>query len=123
MRSRNHSQSPPAAAAGTLPPEVLREVEELIAGGSKLKAVRRVRQATGWAMRQAKAYVATLDETGSPPPPPSDTPAAIPDNLAAEVAASLRNNQKILAVKQVRQATGWGLKESKDYVDAIERTL
>lgn len=29
------------------------------------------------------------------------------------------NNNKILAIKEVREATNWGLKESKDYVDSL----
>ena len=40
-------------------------------------------------------------------------------NLETLVQALLAQGRKIEAVKQVRQATGWGLKESKDYVDAL----
>jgi ribosomal protein L7/L12 len=29
-------------------------------------------------------------------------------------------SQKINAIKHVRTVTGWGLKESKDYVDALD---
>lgn len=30
-----------------------------------------------------------------------------------------KNNNKIWAIKEVREATNWGLKESKEYVDAL----
>jgi len=40
-------------------------------------------------------------------------------NLDVLVKALLAQGRKVEAVKQVRQATLWGLKESKDYVDAM----
>jgi ribosomal protein L7/L12 len=41
--------------------------------------------------------------------------------LDDEVRALLGKDQKIAAIKRVREATGLGLAESKDYVEAIER--
>ncbi|MCP4362535.1 MAG: ribosomal protein L7/L12, partial [Chloroflexi bacterium] len=41
--------------------------------------------------------------------------------LEAIVRKLLRENKKIAAVKAVRERTNWGLRESKDFVDAIER--
>jgi ribosomal protein L7/L12 len=41
------------------------------------------------------------------------------DPLTIEVKNLLRCNQKIAAVKLVRQTTGMGLKEAKDWVEAI----
>jgi len=40
-------------------------------------------------------------------------------NLEVLVGALLAQGHKIEAVKKVRQTTGWGLKASKDYVDAL----
>ena len=48
------------------------------------------------------------------------TASGITPELTAEVRQLLARRQKIEAVKCVREATGWGLKESKDYVDALE---
>lgn len=109
------------ATGQTLPPEVLREVEQLLADGYNIDAIKRVRQATGWSLGEAKTYVVTLNETGAPPRP---TEEAQPDlgDLPDEVAHLLQAKQKIEAVRRVREATGWGLKESKDYVDAIQDT-
>lgn len=42
-------------------------------------------------------------------------------DIEAEVRALLRANRKIEAVKRYREVYGWGLKEAKDAVDAIER--
>jgi len=39
--------------------------------------------------------------------------------LGDQVRALLAQNQKVEAVKRVHKTTGWGLKKSKDYVDAL----
>jgi ribosomal protein L7/L12 len=43
------------------------------------------------------------------------------DKLEKQVRALIDQDQKIEAIKLVRRITGWGLKESKDYVDALAR--
>lgn len=43
------------------------------------------------------------------------------DKLENQVRALVDQNQKIEAIKLVHRITGWGLKESKDYVDALAR--
>jgi len=42
--------------------------------------------------------------------------------LEDQVRALIAQGQKVEAVKQVLKTTGWGLKESKDYVDALARS-
>lgn len=42
------------------------------------------------------------------------------DKLEDQVRALLDQNQKIEAIKLAHQVRGWGLKESKDYVDSLE---
>jgi ribosomal protein L7/L12 len=39
--------------------------------------------------------------------------------LEAQVRALLAQGHKVEAIKQVRKETGWGLREAKDYVDAL----
>lgn len=51
--------------------------------------------------------------------PPASSP-AIPGLDIAEVERLARVGHKINAVKYVREKTGWGLKESKDFVEALE---
>lgn len=50
---------------------------------------------------------------------PGSSP-AIPGLDVAEVERLTRAGQKINAIKLVREKTNWGLREAKDFVDAIE---
>jgi hypothetical protein len=42
------------------------------------------------------------------------------EKLKDKVSGLIDRNQKIEAIKLVREATGWGLRESKEYVDSLE---
>ncbi len=54
---------------------------------------------------------------------PTYAPPAQPDAAGeAEVRALLAGGNKIAAIKRVRELTGMGLKEAKDYVEALERS-
>ena len=48
---------------------------------------------------------------------------AEPDPLTIEIQQALFRGNKIAAIKAHRTATGQGLKESKDFVEAVEREL
>lgn len=51
---------------------------------------------------------------------PRSTAKAVPPlELEAQVRAMLANGEKIEAIKLVREATGLGLKEAKDYVEGL----
>lgn len=52
------------------------------------------------------------------PAPPR--PAAAPVGLEDEIRAYLTQGNKIMAIKHAREVTGLGLKEAKDFVEAIE---
>ncbi|WP_352420400.1 ribosomal protein L7/L12 [Proteiniborus sp.] len=43
----------------------------------------------------------------------------ISDELKDELIRLVEENQKIKAIKKLREATGMGLKEAKDYVDSL----
>lgn len=47
----------------------------------------------------------------------------VPEEINEKLMEHLRNGEKIMAVKVLREATGLGLKESKDVVEAMERFL
>ncbi len=47
----------------------------------------------------------------------------IPSNVRAQIEAKLYAGRKIQAIKLYRAASGLGLKEAKDVVEAIEVTL
>ena len=64
-------------------------------------------------------------QSGATPAPPSPPPPATPEEAALrarpDVAAALLAGSKIEAIKAVREATGLGLKESKELVERWER--
>lgn len=41
------------------------------------------------------------------------------EELESQVRALIAQGRRIEAVKRVRETTGWGLKQSKDYADAL----
>jgi ribosomal protein L7/L12 len=43
------------------------------------------------------------------------------ESVPADVVEALQRGEMILAIKRLRQATGMGLKEAKDYVDEVKR--
>jgi ribosomal protein L7/L12 len=101
----------------------LAAISALVASNHKLEAIKRVRELTGLGLKEAKDYVDSLPLVALPDLP---TPAAHPvvsANVAApdmtEVSALLAGGNKIAAIKRLRELTGLGLKEAKDYVEAL----
>ncbi len=100
------------------PPSVLPpEVVAALARGNKVEAIGLLREATGLSLAAAKAAV-EAGTSKATPPAQSAPSSALPPQVAAELA---RGN-KIAAIKLLRHATGLGLKEAKDAVDAAEGT-
>lgn len=48
---------------------------------------------------------------------------ALPDHIAEKVIAALQDGQKIEAIKIFKDATGLGLKESKEIIETLQRKL
>lgn len=71
--------------------------------------------------RSAKTSTGNVDEQGPEQPPADSTTAfsANHDNLHAEVRKLMAAGEKLEAIKLVRQRTGLGLKEAKDYVERL----
>lgn len=65
----------------------------------------------------------TLASRPAPTPqfdlPPLPNPEGIPPEIVAELRAMIARNQKIHAIKRVRELTGCGLAEAKDWVDRL----
>ena len=116
--------TPTITSLAQMPPELDgdEEIRRLVAQGNKIQAIKRVRDLTGLGLKEAKDYVDRLPH-GSPLEYVATQPAvSVPDaTLEQEVQQMLAYGQKIHAVKLVRERTGLGLKESKDYVDDVER--
>jgi ribosomal protein L7/L12 len=97
-------------------------VSELLARGNKIGAIKLVREQTGLGLKEAKDYVDALEAGTAPalpvvsPPAPS---ALSGEALEQEARALVERGNKIGAIKLVREQTGLGLKESKDYVDRL----
>jgi ribosomal protein L7/L12 len=96
----------------------------LLAAGRKIEAVKRVRELTGLGLKEAKDYVDALQQGLA-----VETPAlrgagawegaAAPQELEAELRALVANGRKLEAIKLLRERSGIGLKEAKDFVDTL----
>jgi len=92
--------------------ELDEQVRSLLTKGRRIGAVKLVREAMGWGLKQAKDYVDSIEKAAI---------AAKAEQLDIdEIRDLLAAGHKVQAVKRVRRATGWGLKKAKDYVDALK---
>jgi len=99
------------------------QVRQLLAGGNKIAAVKLVREYTQWGLKEAKDYVDAIELGAQPATPPPQTGASTfrldEKDLERQARQLVAAGKKIEAVKLVREHTGWGLKESKDFVDRL----
>lgn len=105
-----------------LSPEQRRAIQSALQRGSKIEAVKLYRDATGASLADSKDAVEAMPVDPIPIAGlPSILPTAgmTPDKMNAVVAA-LAGGNKIEAIKLYRDATGLGLAESKDAVEAME---
>lgn len=100
-------------------------VRKLAAEGNKIEAIKAVREHTGLGLKEAKDYVDAIPNVvplanfgqGAPPP---DAGPMDDETVRAAALALVAHGKKIEAIKFVRERTGLGLKEAKDYVDALD---
>lgn len=125
-------ESGPGDAASSAPPPTdapsdWRPSEEVLAfirAGDAIQAIKAVREETGLGLRDAKRIVDSLAASGAAgvSVPMRGSPEAVasyrPD---ASTLALVREGRKLEAIVAVREATGMGLKEAKEYVEALER--
>ena len=99
--------------------DVLRIRAEL-AAGRKIEAIKLYREASGAGLAEAKRAVEAL-EAGRPM---QQVPLGSASNDDIDqIKAAVFTGEKIKAIRLYRQATGEGLKESKDFVEALEVEL
>jgi ribosomal protein L7/L12 len=105
-----------------LPTDMGQAIQQLLDQSQKIEAIKLVREHTGMGLKEAKDYVEAIEHGGTPelPTPPSQPAPLQAGALDSQVRALLTRNRKIEAIKLVRGHTGMGLKEAKDYVEAIE---
>ena len=97
-------------------PDHTARVRELAAAGKKIEAIKVQRQYTGMGLKEAKQYVEALGTSGEPPAAPR---AELSLSAMAMVRELVAAGKTIEAVKLVREDTGWGLRQSKEFVDSL----
>lgn len=110
----------PATGSPAAPPpsvEWFPQIADLVSRGRMIDAIKLYREATGVGLKEAKEAV----ERGAPPPARPQPAAAPSGPWLDEVRALVAKDQLIQAIKRYREATGVGLKEAKDAVEALGR--
>ncbi|MBP7692111.1 MAG: ribosomal protein L7/L12, partial [Anaerolineales bacterium] len=105
-------------------PGQLRELARLVQAGQKIEAIKLYRQLTGAGLKEAKDSVEQLAAGQLVQVSQviiQETVTGRPD--MAEIRRLLLAGKKIEAIKLYRQATGLGLKESKDVIETFEGKL
>ena len=99
--------------------DVEQQIRELTARGEKIEAIKLLREATGVGLAEAKAAIDAL-EAGKALPALATKP-AVPSELPADVRATAEGGDRVLAIKMLRERTGLGLAEAKEWIEAHER--
>ncbi|KAA3646230.1 MAG: hypothetical protein DWQ07_08385 [Chloroflexi bacterium] len=108
-----------------LPPYVEDEIRSLVEDGRKIEAIKRVRELSGAGLKEAKDYIDYMAKQ----PAFGDQESTLLSfeevmrDHEGELRDMLRNKGKIQAIKRVRQLTGTGLKEAKDFIENIEKDI
>ena len=95
-----------------------RDVVEALRRGAKIEAIKLYREATGTGLAEAKSVVEALEQslrTGQLP----EVAVMLPDDLEHALIEDLRSGNFISAIKRHRDATGSGLYESKQAMEAL----
>ncbi len=104
--------------------DLVQDAQALVQAGRQIEAIKLVRRQTGVSLVEARDYVRALDQGAAPALPTLPAPPMVVDQeLDAEIRTLLVESKKIHAVKLVRDRTGMGLREAKDYVDHVERIV
>lgn len=127
------SDTHPAGSSTLDVAQLEEEVRELLGRNNKIEAVKIVRERTALGLKEAKDVVDAFQArpelglqlsaeklmTSSVTNPENGLTPAVMQSIETDV----RNNRLINAIKTYREATGLGLKESKDAVEEIQRRL
>jgi ribosomal protein L7/L12 len=134
-------RSAPASSASTpasgLTPDVVAEIDRLVGAGQKIHAIKLYRDRTRVGLKEAKDRIdhwsvsttaphlaavsnATAVHSSITPSAPtlSSVRASLPASVASDIDRLVADGAKIVAIKQLREHTGLGLKESKDLIEA-----
>ncbi len=98
----------------------LERIRALAVASKKIEAIKLYREATGVGLAEAKQAVEAL-EAGRPMG--ARAVESVSNDDIDQIQAAVFAGQKIAAIKLYRAATGEGLKESKEFIDALEDEL
>nr|WP_201470843.1 ribosomal protein L7/L12 [Microbacterium hydrocarbonoxydans] len=130
--------SAPAATtispASGLTPEVIAEIDRLVTAEQRIRAIKVYRQHTGVRLQEAKdridhwsvsttaPHAAAVSHASAARSSITATAASVRDGLPPSVTAEIDGlvaaDQKIHAIKLIREQTGFGLKQSKEIVES-----
>ncbi|WP_037365461.1 ribosomal protein L7/L12 [Nakamurella lactea] len=106
-----------------LDPTLMAQVRSLAESGQKVQAIATLRSGTpGLGLAAAKAIVDRMTSPAAAPAVPQTKTQgvpAVPPDIAAQVLLLKSQGEQIAAIKLVREHTGCGLREAKDYVDGV----
>lgn len=103
-------------------PELQAEIDQLLAAGKKIEAIKALQKCTGLDLKAAKDLIERAERTGVPvevQSNPSLAATSTNPQVSAPVMAFLREGKKIEAIKQLREETGLGLAEAKSIIDRV----
>lgn len=110
--------------------EQVATLTQLVRDGQKIQAIKLCNEWTGMGLKDAKDFVDGLErqlEDGHPAwgeePLPYRPMGTMSEDQAQRMTEAIFAGQKIEAIKLYREATGTGLKESKGFVDDLEKQL
>jgi ribosomal protein L7/L12 len=98
----------------------LDRIHAALADGLKIEAIKLYREASGAGLAEAKKFVEDLEAGRTPGSPPVES---VSNDDIDQIQAAVFAGEKIKAIKLYRESTGEGLKESKDFIDALEDEL
>ncbi|MEM7065533.1 MAG: hypothetical protein AAF572_20500 [Cyanobacteria bacterium P01_B01_bin.77] len=99
------------------------EVEAFLYKGKKMMAIQRLRDFKHWELQAAKDYVEAIED--------EQTLSKARNRMSDEASSARRQavirllaeNQRVNAVKLVREETNWRLDQAEEYVDAMQGAL
>jgi ribosomal protein L7/L12 len=106
--------------SGNLSDDVIDPISEALRRGKKIEAIKLYRAATGAGLAEAKRFVEALEQGR----PPGDSPlGSIAGADIEQIQSAVFAGRKIEAIKLYRRASGEGLREAKEFIEALEAEL
>lgn len=134
---RTAPASSASAPVSALTPDVIAEIDRLVAADKKIHAIKLYRDHSGVGLKEAKDRIEHWSVSTTAPhtaavsnttathssitptvPTASSVRASLPSSVASDIDKLVSGGAKIAAIKALREHTGLGLKESKDLIEA-----